>query len=273
MAGGASSRMKRSLQEVDLKDEVLEAAKNRHKSLIPLDGKGRPLLYFLLQNAANAQIKRVYIITSENNEAFHEFVELYKEDDNIGQLQIKIAIQYVPEHREKPLGTADALEQCLEQYPELQSERFTVCNGDNLYSANVMQLLKKERDEPHAIIAYKGSGLGFDDERLSKFAVMDYCSQRYLQQIIEKPSLQEMEEYRGDDGELSISMNIFNFSGALIYPKLKRCPIHPERNEKELPDAVRMLVQDDFKSVVCIPYSEKIPDLTSANDIATFFNQ
>ena len=273
MAGGASSRMKRSLQKADLKMEVLEAAKNRHKSLIPLDGKGRPLLHYLLRNAAKAGIKRVYIITSESNIAFHEFLELYKNNRDISDLTIEFAIQYIQEGREKPLGTADALEQCLDQYPELQNERLTVCNGDNLYSSSVMQLLRKERKTPNAIISYKGSGLGFDDERLSKFAVMDIDSEGFLKKIIEKPSRQEMNEYRGEEGELYISMNIFNFSGALIYPKLKRCPIHPERNEKELPDAVRMLVQDDLKSVMCIPYSEKIPDLTSANDIGTFFNQ
>ena len=201
------------------------------------------------------------------------FLQLYKYDQDISNLNIEFAIQYIQDGREKPLGTADALEQCLDQFPELQNERFTVCNGDNLYSTQVMELLKKDRNVPNAIIAYKGSGLGFDDERLSKFAVMDIDSEGFLQQIIEKPSLQEMNDYRDADGELSISMNIFNFSGGFIYPQLKCCPIHPTRNEKELPGAVRMLVQNNLKSVICIPFSERIPDLTSAVDIATFFNQ
>ena len=267
MAGGASSRMKRSLSTANLDSAVLQAAKNMHKSLIPLGESGQPMLYYLLGNAVKSGIQQVYIITSEENVAFHDFMEGIKNDEALQQLEIKFAIQYIPEGREKPLGTADAVQQCLEQHPNLQKEQFTVCNGDNLYSATVMGLLRQERKAPHATIAYSGSGLGFDDERLSRFAVMDMDAGDYLQQIIEKPEIQEMEAYRDSSGELSISMNIFNFSGAAIYPYLVHCPIHPERNEKELPETVRNAITDNPGAMFCHKVSELLPDLTSAADI------
>ena len=265
MAGGASSRMKKSLAESNLNDEVLEAAKNLHKSLIPLDHKGRPLLYFLLRNAQQAGYQSVYLITSKDNGAFVSFLQSFKKD--FRELEIRLAIQYLPPNQSKPLGTADAVQQCLDQYPELQKAYFTVCNGDNLYSAGVMGLLRQVREASHATIGYKGSSLGFDDERLSKFAVMHIDAMGYLQQIIEKPKISEMDRYRDSEGDLSISMNIFNFSGIQIYPFLEACPLHPVRKEKELPEAVRAAIAENPHCMACFSVNEKLPDLTTAEDI------
>lgn len=267
MAGGASSRMKRSLEGVNLDADVIYAAQNWHKSLIPIDDHKRPLLFYLLRNAVNAGIQKVYIITSVENEPFYHFLEAYKTEDVVTQLQIKIAVQKVPLDRNKPLGTADAVLQCMEQYPELKQQYFTVCNGDNLYSSKVMGKLRMERTSPHAIMAYSGSGLGFDDERLSKFAVMDIDANGHLLQIIEKPEVQQLNQFRDTHGELAISMNIFNFSGEHIYPFLQNCPLHPTRDEKELPEAVRMAVRENPLAFNCLPISEMLPDLTTAADI------
>lgn len=267
MAGGASSRMKKSLTNAGLDTDILAAAQNWHKSLIPLDDKKRPMLYFLLQNAVKAGIQNIYLVTSLENAPFYHFQETFKNDRLFEKLKMKIAVQYIPENRSKPLGTADAVEQCMDQYTELQDQRFTVCNGDNLYSSNVMKLLKQERSAPHATIAYQGSGLGFNDERLSKFAVMHIDSNNYLKQIVEKPALSKMNQYRDEKGDLSISMNIFNFSGCEMYSFLKNCPINPVRDEKELPEAVRAAVRKNNASVYTYKVSEMLPDLTTAEDI------
>lgn len=267
MAGGASSRMKRSLAASDLDEETRYAAQNWHKSLIPLDDEKRPLLFYLLRNAVEAGIKKVYLITGKENAPFHQFLKRFENESILQQLALNMAIQHVAPNRTKPMGTADAVQQCMDQFPELKNERFSVCNGDNLYSAQVIQLLRNDREVPFATIAYKGSGLGFDDQRLSKFAVMDIDRQGNLQQIIEKPKLEEMEQYRDDSGEFAISMNIFNFYGKEIYPYLKNCPINPVRDEKELPEAVRTIAMQHPKAVLCYPVSEQLPDLTTAEDI------
>ena len=64
MAAGASSRMKKTLDEVTLSSKVMEVASNEHKTLIPLDGTDKCLLYFLCINAKNAGYKDIYILTS-----------------------------------------------------------------------------------------------------------------------------------------------------------------------------------------------------------------
>ncbi|MEQ5792841.1 glucose-1-phosphate thymidylyltransferase [Muricauda sp. NFXS6] len=267
MVGGASSRMKRSLKANDGQKRIMDNIP--HKSLIPVGKQGRPFLYYLVNNAVEAGYTKLYLITSPENHAFQKL----KEDRGLpAGLEVFLAVQTVPEGRKKPLGTADALQQCLDQYPELKQTIFTVCNGDNLYSVGALKDLRKERKAPHALISYGSSGFDYSEERIAKFAVMDISSDGFLQQIIEKPNVGDVPKYKDALGELRVSMNIFSFSGAEIYPYLKNCPMDPVRDEKELPKAVGMLVAEQPESVLCIPRSEHIPDLTDASDIQLFKN-
>ncbi len=270
MAGGASSRMKRSLASSGLDNRTLAIAKNLHKTLIPLGEAQKPLLFYLLKNAISAEIKRVYVITSPENGAFKEFAkEFFKEEAHIN-ISLHFAVQYVPEDRAKPLGTADALQQCIDQYPELLKERFTVCNGDNLYSTDALIDLKKERTAPNALISYSSAGLNFSDERIAKFALMDIDENGFLKGIFEKPNPEEVDGYRDAEGILRVSMNIFSFSGDVVYPYLENCLLDPVRDEKELPQAVRKMAGEIDGGIYCYPRSEAIPDLTDANDIKRF---
>ncbi|WP_250149255.1 sugar phosphate nucleotidyltransferase [Flagellimonas sp. 389] len=269
MVGGASSRMKRSLESTTLDESTKKIATAHHKSLIPVGKNNRPFLYYLIENAVNAGYKKIFLITSPENKAFHDLVNA---DYFSFDLSVRFAIQHIPHGREKPLGTADALQQCLDQYPELKEGYFTVCNGDNLYSVGALKDLKADRNAPNALISYGSSGFEFTDERILKFAVMDISSDGFLQGIIEKPESGEVEKYKDETNELRVSMNIFSFSGEQVYPFLENCPLDKVRSEKELPKAVANLIKELPKSMVCIPRSEHIPDLTAAGDIRLFKN-
>ncbi|MCK0161901.1 sugar phosphate nucleotidyltransferase [Allomuricauda sp. F6463D] len=267
MVGGASSRMKRSLKAINDPKGVMDNIP--HKSLIPVGKHGKPFLYYLVKNALEAGYTNLFLITSPENQVFQNLI------DNGGLpsgIEVFLAVQNVTAGRIKPLGTADALLQCLDQYPELKKATFTVCNGDNLYSVGALKDLRKERNAPHALISYGSSGFEYNDERIAKFAVMNISSEGFLQDIIEKPNMKDVPKYKDESGELRVSMNIFSFLGEAIYPYLNNCPIDPVRDEKELPKAVAVLVGEHPKSVCCIPRSEHIPDLTDANDIQLFKN-
>ncbi|PWL37463.1 glucose-1-phosphate thymidylyltransferase [Flagellimonas aquimarina] len=271
MVGGASSRMKKSLETADLEESVKTIAKEQHKSLIPLGKAGKPLLHYLIQNAANAGYMEVYLVTGYTNMGFKDLVGKKDYDNTYLNLSVHFAVQTIPEGRQRPMGTADALQQCLDQYPELKNRIFTVCNGDNLYSKEALQDLREEREAPNALISYGSTGLRFSDDRISKFALMDISDKGFLKGIIEKPELEDLDMFRDSEGELRVSMNIFSFFGKSIYPYLVKCPIHSIRGEKELPEAVRNLVTDNPNSMICYPRSEHIPDLTNAEDINIFF--
>lgn len=267
MVGGASSRMKKSLKEAPISEQTREIAAKVHKSLVPVGPHGEPLLYFLLRNAARAGIKEVYLITATENEAFQDFLVRYSTKEFMMLLKVYFAIQKVKPSRTKPWGTADAVWQCLEQYPQLQKQRFTVCNGDNLYSEQAFQALMIQETCPHALIAYEGGGLGHPLEKIRRFSLLDFDQNHQLLSILEKPSVETLTAYSRKHPSLWVSMNIFHFSGEQAAPFLRDCPEHPERGEKELPTAVLAMSQSPDGEVLCIPLVEKVPDLTSAKDI------
>lgn len=257
LAGGASSRMNASLKQEGSKVS---------KALIGMDKSGRPILDYLLFNAEKAGFKNVYLVVGEHAEGFKKCYGNKSKNNRFKGLNISYAIQYIPENRTKPFGTADALFQALEQYPNLLNETFTVCNSDNLYSVEAFSILKNSSDK-NAFIAYDRDGLNFTMERISRFALVLLDSENYLVDIIEKPSADTIDSYKDSFGKFRVSMNIFKLNGKMIYPFLKDCPIHPERNEKELPSAILNLCHFFTKAMKGYLFNEHVPDLTSKEDI------
>ena len=268
MAAGASSRMKKSLKREMVDSNVYEIANNSHKSLIPLGKEGRPLIYYLIKNAIKANYSSIYIITGVDNSDFKEFI-ISQSFENIN---IQFVKQYIPKGREKPLGTSDAVVQALDQFPELKQNIFTVCNGDNLYSVSTLNLLKEKRNHPHALISYSWSAFNYEKERISKFAVISMDSKNNLIDIVEKPDLDIVDNFKDESGELGLSMNIFSFTASKIYSYVKNCPINELRNEKELPEAVRILNRENPNEIFCYKVFEHLPDLTNSSDIDNFKN-
>jgi len=266
LAAGTSSRMKKSEANSSLSEKEIKHANTKSKSLIGLGNSNRPLLDYLLINAEKAGYKNIYLIVGEDASLFKERYGNNNEKNSYRGLQISYATQFIPKERVMPLGTSDAVFQALEQYPQLQKETFTVCNSDNLYSVDVLKVLRKDQNK-NALISYDRDGLLFSLERVSRFALMQFDSENYLKDIIEKPSIEETNQYKDSKGKYRVSMNIFKFNGAMFFPFLATCPIHKERNEKELPTALLNMCKEFPKTMKGIPFNEHVPDLTSKKDI------
>jgi len=260
LAAGMSSRMKKQDDSVNLNSDDLQQANQRTKSLITIGKKGQVLLDYVLFNAKKSGFKKVYLVTGEDNTLF----KTHYKNQKIG-LVINFAIQPIPLNRQKPLGTADAVYQLLEQYPTLKKDSFVVCNSDNLYSVKAFKALRQV-DDDQALIAYNREALKFTAERIAKFAVIA-TERSFVRQIIEKPAVNRLEKYKDDKGIIRVSMNLFKLQGDLIYPFVKNCPLHPIRQEKELPVAINNYLKAHPLSIKAIPLSEHVPDLTSKKDI------
>lgn len=267
LAGGASSRMKKSLAPDTLSKETTATANTVSKALIGIGKENRPLLDYLLITAEKAGFKNIYLVVGEHAEEFKNYCNTLK-TNTLRNLKLQYAIQYIPKDRTKPIGTADALLQALDQYPKLQKESFTVCNSDNLYSVSVFKALRGNKNT-NAFISYDRDGLLFSMKRISSFALVLLDAKHFVLDIIEKPSDNEIENYRGSDGKFRVSMNIFKLSGNEIYPYLTNCPLHPVRNEKELPLAILNMCKEKPEALKGIPFKEHVPDLTSKEDIRT----
>ncbi len=264
LAGGISSRMKNSAISARwIEDSVAKDAAQKSKSMIGVGAEHRPFLDYLLYNVQAAGYKDIVLLIGQNDSSVREYYKVSRRPRIFSELNITFVIQPIPEGRSKPLGTADALQRSLEARPDWKSKQFTVCNSDNLYSIEAFKLLL-ESPERNALIDYDFKGLQFRRERIFQFAILKSDREGYLTDILEKPSenqLKEMGEHWG------VSMNIFRFSYEDILPYLTAAPLHPERSEKELPEAVRLMVRDDLRAVKTYRKSEYVPDLTTVDDI------
>ena len=266
LAGGASSRMKKETK-ANLSDDIAVQANTRSKSLISIDVTGRPVMDYLLYNAKQSGYTNIYIVIGEKESLMKEFYGDKIKGNDFNGLTINYAIQYIPKDREKPFGTADAVSQTIVQYPELNTQTYTVCNSDNLYSKAVLKALRATSHE-NAFISYDRDALQFNMERIAQFALVSLDQEDYLKDIIEKPSIKDSEFYKDRFGKLRVSMNIFKFNGAMFQDYVLHCPVNEKRNEKELPTALLNMIKDYPTSVIGIPVAEHVPDLTSKEDIA-----
>ncbi len=118
------------------------------------------------------------------------------------------------------------------------------------------------------MIDYDRDALGVEPERVNAFAVIWKDREGFLTDIVEKPNAEEVEKARDSAGRVGVSMNIFRLDQDAILPELEACPLHPERQEKELPTAIKMMIAKHPRAVYTIPMAEEVPDLTSRGDIS-----
>jgi glucose-1-phosphate adenylyltransferase len=267
LAGGISSRMKKPAElKGNVDNRLIEDSNKKTKSMIGVGSNYRPFLDYLLYNAREAGYKDILIVIGQND---HSIKQYYGEKDSGNEfygLNISYAVQKIAQGKVKPDGTADALWQGLLVKKDWKGQRFTVCNSDNLYSKLALQLMLKT-DYPNAMINYDRSGLEFDVERIERFAVTLKDKNNFLTDIIEKPTGAEIEKVRDNDGVIGVSMNIFSLQYDMIFPVLETVPFHPVRNEKELPEAVKIMANSIKDSVFAYTLSEHVPDLTAKSDI------
>jgi len=259
LAAGLSSRMKSSNSDNEMSESAISQANTRSKGFIEIQS-GNPLIYYIIKNAMAAGITSYYIILSKNSGEFEKYLEKIS---NELKIQIKIAYQDFYGN-DKPLGTADAIHQTLDQYKELKVSRFLVCNSDNLYSENSFRTLI-ESEEYCSMIAYKFDCLNFDNERLKGFAILDIVD-GFLNKIIEKPDQETIDLFKSKG--IYVSMNIFSFFGDQVYTFFKDCPLNPIRNEKEISVGLQNMIRSSNHKMKTHELCEQVPDMTYKKDIS-----
>jgi NDP-sugar pyrophosphorylase family protein len=267
LAGGRSSRMNTPAsggQGVELR--LRRRMGSQAKSMLGVGRGERPFMDYILLNVARSGYRDVVIVVGDEDDSIRERYEDRGGAAEFPDLRLTFVQQPIPAGRTKPLGTADALYRALAAMPRWRGSKCTVCNSDNLYSLRALRLLLQDT-HAGAMIDYDRSALKFPPERFAHFSVITKDAGGFLREITEKPSPEEVAAAADAGGRVGVSMNIFRFTCDVISPFLEGVPLHPVRNEQELPVAVRNLVHRDPRAMYTIPLSEHVIDLTSPEDI------
>ena len=267
MAGGMSSRMKKVKGSEALDSALVQQANTLPKGMIGVGKDGRPFMDYLIYNAHKANYDEVLILKNPKDSVTKPYYDKLEAEGKAWGMKFLYATQTISPDREKPAGTADAIQQALEQTPQWKGERFTVCNSDNLYSVNVLKLLS-ENSVQNAVVSYESVALGVEPERVKSFAVIKADMDNYLVEIIEKPNEEQIESARDSLGKIGVNMNVFHFNYDDILEYVRKEPFNPIRNERELPTAVMKMASENPKKVITVAVAENVPDLTSKEDIS-----
>ena len=267
LAGGISSRMRNiPSASVGLDPILLKETRQKSKSMLSVGRGTRPFMDYILYNIREAGYKNVVIVVGDKDNSIGDYYNLQGGAKKFIKLNIDYVTQTIPGGRTKPLGTADALLTALKSKPGWRGKSFTVCNSDNLYSVKALRLLLIDTHK-NSMIDYDRSGLQFDHSRIEAFAVLQKDENGFLVDLIEKPTANGITQIKDDVGRIGVSMNIFRLSYDMIFPYLETIPLHPMRYEKELPLAVKIMVEKCPKCMMTIPLSEHVIDLTHQSDI------
>jgi bifunctional N-acetylglucosamine-1-phosphate-uridyltransferase/glucosamine-1-phosphate-acetyltransferase GlmU-like protein len=265
LAGGISSRMKKSVS-ADLDPHLAKEVSGKSKSMLGVGSEGRPFLDYLLLSAWRGGHRDVVIVVSEKDDSIRSHYADPRRTSYLTGLRITFAIQPIPVHRTKPLGTADALMRGLHARPDWKGQHVTSCNSDNLYSPRAFRMML---DEPSgcAMADYDRDALKFVRSRVEQFGVVVKDERGAVTDIIEKPTADDVKRAADKNGRVGVSMNLWRFPYDRILPCLEEVPLNPVRQEKELPTAVLLMLRRWPGTLVTLPIAEHVPDLTDRGDI------
>jgi glucose-1-phosphate adenylyltransferase len=266
LAAGNSSRMKKDLEDIGLDPELIAQANSMPKGMIGLGRNGRPFLDYQLYNASKGGFTDVALVINRKDTVTIPYYTKLVDSASTFGLSISFVYQELAIGNEKPLGTADAVAQALQQLPQWKGSTFTVCNSDNLYSSHVFSIFANCKHKA-ALIGYETSALDFTLDKVLNCAVLKINDMGFLEKLIEKPTEEEFLKNKDAKGQNFISLNIFSMEYELGLHYMLTQAINPIRNEKELPEAFSRMAHEIPNLAYVYKVSEIMPDLTSKTDI------
>lgn len=257
MAAGKGSRMK---ADAKVAPELLEEAQSRPKAMIRLGRAKTPLLELLLLQAHREGAGAACVVIAEDDSVTAPHFERHP----VPGLPLSFVRQSIPAGRTKPLGTAHAVELALLAHPQWEGLSIAVANGDNLPPRGMFSALFRH---PAAVPAFDPDHLGLPPERVMAFAVFHGDRRGKLTGITEKPTAEELDSARWSDGKVRVSMNYFRLPYRALLDAVRKVPLSPVRNEKELPVAVSQWMASGGE-LHALSMAGQFLDLTHPEDIA-----
>ena len=261
LAAGRSSRMKAFGGEdlTSWTEEEVQLLQTRSKAMLPISPEGKPFLALLLERLVSEGVDDVCVVLSSEDENTPGWLSPWIPE----RVSVSYARQTIPPDRDKPMGTADAVQRGLEARPEWQGRSVAIFNGDNLPPEGAVAQLKTTEA---GMLAFAQSQLGLPNERTKAFAVVEGSSGAGVHALVEKPSDEDVERLRDEHGEVWVSMNVFRLPYEALLAGCTSAPIHPERQERELPTAALMAAERNGVKLQWIPCRGAFLDLTHPRD-------
>ena len=239
----------------------LPVTKSMPKEMLPIIDK--PIIQFAVEEAIISGIDDIIIITGRGKRAIEDYFDSSPELENhlfqnkkyellreVKDISSLVGIHYI--RQKKPKGLGDAV---LKAEKHIGDEPFAVLLGDDIIKGDVpciKQLMDvyQKYENSSSVIAVE------EVKDVSKYGIIkikgkeiDLDKSVYrIEDIIEKPSLEEAPSNIGTVGRYILTPEIF--------PCIKETPLG-KGNEIQLTDAIRMLITKEKKDVYAYTFRGK----------------
>jgi glucose-1-phosphate thymidylyltransferase len=248
LARGLGTRMRKAQEGEGLSEEQERVAETGVKALVPID---RPFLDYVLTEVAEAGYRRICLVIGPEHDELRRY---YGQQVEAQRLSFEFAEQA------EPLGTADAVAAARDF---AGVDPFLMINSDNVYPAAAVAALR-DLDGP-GLIGFERQALlrgNIPAERVERFAVVDVDDENNLNQVVEKPSPDQLSALPEPVG---VSMNCWRFDGRIF---TACAAIEPSaRGELEITTAVQHAIDQLGVRFRVVALGAPVLDLTSRDDI------
>ncbi len=204
------------------------------KAMIEVAGK--PLLARILEVLSGANINEAVIVVGHKKEQIMEYF-----GNEFNGIKINYAFQ------EKQLGTAHAIGMAR---PHINSD-FILTYGDVLFESSLIKELAEKKGYDVVMVGRKVQDIG-------RFGAIELDEEGFVKNIIEKPK-------PGETKTDIINYGIYRFSKK-IFDAIERTEINPIRNEYEITDSLKLMLNEGAK-IACVLYNGFRIDISNAQDL------
>lgn len=218
--------------------------KNRSKPAVPIGGKYR-LVDIPISNCLNSNIRRIFVLTQFNSASLNRHIKNTYHFDLFSRGFVDIlAAEQTPASQTWFQGTADAVRQSLHHLENHEFDNVLILSGDQLYQIDFRDMIQlheeKKSDLTIATIPVK-------KEDATGFGIMKSDDKHQIRRFIEKPSLDELEDWKSSVSdslqsqgkEYMASMGIYIFRRDILYKLFDESPEAVDFGKEVIPLAIK----------------------------------
>ncbi|APD05569.1 glucose-1-phosphate adenylyltransferase [Flavobacteriaceae bacterium UJ101] len=194
----------------------------RAKPAVPVAGKYR-LVDIPISNCLNSKMNKIYVLTQFNSASLNRHIKNAYAFDIFSKGFVHIlAAEQTPQFNSWNQGTADAVRRNIMHFDKVDFDYMLILSGDQLYHMDYQVMLEHHKKN-NAAVSIATIPVNANDA--TGFGIMKKDENDTITSFIEKPSLEELENWKSDTGvemqdkgrDYLASMGIYIFNREVIF--------------------------------------------------------
>lgn len=168
---------------------------HRSKPAVPVGGKYR-LVDIPISNCLNSDIRKIYVLTQFNSASLNRHIKnTYNFDVFSSGFVDILAAEQTAQNTSWFQGTADAVRQSIHHMENHNYEYVLILSGDQLYQMDYRKMLKRHIENGSDLTV---ATIPVEAEEATGFGIMKTNTDGLIDSFVEKPSLDELEQWKSD---------------------------------------------------------------------------